>query len=380
MISEYHIEIYLTFFIVCVAFSCLINSLFLRFAKSIGIKNVEDGTIIIRWGTQTKPTLGGLSFYIIFLFSVASYSILFSNNESFLNSKFIGLLLASTLGFLIGLSDDAYGTKPILKFLGQVLCGIILIASDIYIFITPYTWLNYLFTMFWVIGIMNSINMLDNIDGITTTTSMIIIAASLGLILMYHDFNNIHVIILLGVLAALAGFLFFNWYPSKMYMGDTGTQFLGVFLAAIGILFFWNVKDVSGEIVQSKQLIIPCMVFIVPIIDTTTVVINRLRKGQSPFIGGKDHTTHHLVFWGFTERQAVIFLNLLSLLSIGMMVLIVKYINEWSHLMNTLAILYFMMTMGFLYLVTRFDKSEKFKFRFKKKQEETYKSSKNVGA
>jgi len=210
-------------------------AIFVKYSKSLGIKDIDSGTTIIRWGAQSKSTLGGLSFYLLFLLSIVCYSIFFNFNEDFLNPKFVGLLLASTLGFLIGLTDDAYGTKPLLKFCGQLFCGLVLIISGIYIHITPYLWINYVLTLFWVIGVMNSINMLDNMDGITATTSSLIICAALTLILIYHDFSNIHLIILLGTLGALIGFLVFNWNPSKLYMGDTGSQFLGSFLAAIGI-------------------------------------------------------------------------------------------------------------------------------------------------
>ncbi|PCH68744.1 MAG: hypothetical protein COC01_03140 [Bacteroidetes bacterium] len=365
--DKLHIGIYMVFFAISIVFSFLLNAIFVKYSKSLGIKDIDSGTTIIRWGAQSKSTLGGLSFYLLFLLSIVCYSIFFNFNEDFLNPKFVGLLLASTLGFLIGLTDDAYGTKPLLKFCGQLFCGLVLIISGIYIHITPYLWINYVLTLFWVIGVMNSINMLDNMDGITATTSSLIICAALTLILIYHDFSNIHLIILLGTLGALIGFLVFNWNPSKLYMGDTGSQFLGSFLAAIGIIYFWNVKNVNGDVVQAKQLIVPILVFIIPIIDTTIVCINRIWKGQSPFIGGKDHTTHNLALWGLTDNQVVVFLNGLSVVSIGLMIIIVKYIDSWNHIMSTIGIGYFMMVFIFLFWITKTDKSIKFSLKLKQK-------------
>ena len=89
-------------------------------------------------------------------------------------------------------------------------------------------------------------------------------------------------------------------------MGDTGSQFLGVLLAAIGVVFFWNGADQNGELIFSKRVLSAVIVFILPIVDTTTVTINRLMRGQSPFVGGRDHTTHHLSYAGLTDRHVAI--------------------------------------------------------------------------
>src|SRR5258705_6874023 len=97
----------LLFSLATIVISVLINKLFLRFVSTLGIRNNNDGTII-RWGSQSKPSVGGFSFYIIFLLSIISYSILFDSNQVFLNREFIGLLLATLLGFMLGLTDDAY--------------------------------------------------------------------------------------------------------------------------------------------------------------------------------------------------------------------------------------------------------------------------------
>ena len=109
--DNYYLIIYTTFFVSSLIFSFLLNSLFLRFFKTLGIRNRNDGTVI-RWGTMSKPAVGGISFYIVFLLAVASYSFFFSPSQAFYNSKFVGLLLSMALGFVIGLADDAYDTRP----------------------------------------------------------------------------------------------------------------------------------------------------------------------------------------------------------------------------------------------------------------------------
>ena len=151
---------------------------------------------------------------------------------------------------------------------------------------------------------MNSINMLDNMDGITSITSMFIIITALFYLSIHSEYDSFDYISLLGVLASLIAFLFYNWHPSKMFMGDSGSQFIGLFIAAIGIKYIWNSSSYGSlEIIPSKQIITVLLAFILPIIDTTCVVINRIARKQSPFVGGKDHTTHHLSYFGFNYSQ-----------------------------------------------------------------------------
>lgn len=125
-------------------------------------------------------------------------------------------------------------------------------------------------------------------------------------------------------------------------MGDTGSQFLGVFLASTSILFFWNFRDEgSGEFIQLKQFVVPMLLFIVPLIDTTTVTIRRLMKKQSPFVGGKDHITHHLAYLGLSDRMVATVLLLISLVSIPLAVSIVLGWIEWTWVVTLSAFGYF---------------------------------------
>jgi UDP-GlcNAc:undecaprenyl-phosphate GlcNAc-1-phosphate transferase len=159
----------------------------------------------------------------------------------------------------------------------------------------------------------------------------------------------------LGVLAGLIGFLYYNWNPSKMYMGDSGSQFLGVFLASIGILLFWNFNAAPNFRIQTRQFIIPMLIFIIPIIDTTTVTINRLLRGQSPFVGGRDHTTHHLSYLGLSDRKVALAFFGLSLLSLFFLMIIDKFIpkDKWDYQHFFLFLVYFLVLFGSLYGITR---------------------------
>ena len=349
--------VYIAFTVCAVLFSFLINGLFLKFSRTLGVKDQNES--MVRWSSTSKPALGGISFYILFLFSIACYSILFEAG-TYINDivRFLGVMAACSLGFVVGLADDAYNTKPFLKFFAQFSSAIILIATGTSINISGLTFIDYPLTILWVVGLMNSINMLDNMDGITTSVSISVILAVLYMLVSKGEALSVYFITLLGVLSALLGFLYYNWNPSKMYMGDTGSQFLGVFLASIGILYLWNGHAEPDFRIQTKQFIVALLVFIVPIIDTTTVTINRLLKGQSPFVGGKDHTTHHLSYLGLSDRQVALSFFGLSFLSVIFLVIIDQFISRWEYVHFGLFLAYFLMLFGFLFGITRINKAK----------------------
>lgn len=337
--------LYALFFLTITLLSFIVNWIMIRFSRNLGIRNIPEINQE-RWSADVKPSLGGFSFFIAFLVSISFLNIVAEPQNQVFDLKMIGILAATTLGFIIGLADDAYNTKPLVKFMGQLTCAFILIATDVYIQATGLYPLDYALTIFWVVGLMNSINMLDNMDGVTTSISISIILVAITFVFTNMETQNTYLILLLGVLGALVGFLYFNWNPAKIYMGDSGSQFLGVFLAAISILFFWDEKNQTTEIFQIKQFVVPMLVFIVPLIDTMTVFMRRLARKQSPFVGGKDHTTHHLVFLGLTERQAVSTLLFLSLLSLPMALVLHNAWINWTFVITIFAFVYFFLVFG----------------------------------
>ncbi len=342
MFEETHILAFLGgFFLVAVFFSFITNYLFLKFSFNLGARN--NGELNqVRWSANVKPAIGGISFFIIFLISISVIGALPRDTDLFFDRRMIGLIASSSLGFLLGLADDAYNTNPLVKFIGQLSCSFILILTDVYIRATGVLPLDYAITTIWVIGLMNSINMLDNMDAITTTISASIISGIIAVIFLQAQItNNFYLIMLIGVLGSLIGFLFFNWNPSRMYMGDTGSQFLGVFLASSSMIYFWDFRDAPGPAFQFKQFVIPMLMFIVPLVDTTTVTIRRLMRKQSPFVGGKDHITHHLAYLGLSDRQVALTLLFISLLSIPVSLLILSNIIQWTPAVTMGAFLYF---------------------------------------
>ncbi len=337
--------IYLLFFVIATGFTIVMNHLLLKFLKDIGVRNRQNGhDNLVRWAAQTKPSIGGFSFFTLFLLAVCSYFILpFQVEVAVFNRELFALIASVTLGFLIGLIDDSYNTPPLFKFVGQLGCTAIMLSMGVMIHLTGIVFLDALFTTLWVVGVMNSINMLDNMDGITASVSACISLAVLGLIYTTGNFNDFYTITTLGVLASLIGFLYFNWHPAKMYMGDTGSQFLGAFLAFVGIVFMWNFPW-QGEPITSnfsiQAFLIPMLAFLLPIIDTTTVSVYRLKRGQSPFMGGRDHTTHHLAYCGFKDAQVTSIFAGLSLVSVAIIAWISLNYENWTLLKSILTIVY----------------------------------------
>ena len=211
-----------------------------------------------------------------------------------------------------------------------------------------------LMTILWIIGIMNSINMLDNMDGITAITTIFILITTLFFIGFENGFEHFDFLVIIGVLASLVSFLFYNWTPAKIYMGDSGSQFLGLLVAILGIKYFWNSSTyLSKEMLPSKQIMMVILVFILPIVDTTSVFINRISRRQSPFIGGKDHTTHHLSFLGFNNTQIIFIFSGIAFLSSLIAAILYRFVTEWTYIQVILYIVYFLGIFITLYLTTQ---------------------------
>ena len=156
---------------------------------------------------------------------------------------------------------------------------------------------------------------------------------------------------LLGVLGSLLGFLYYNWNPSKIYMGDTGSQFLGAFLGGISIILLWN-HDKSGTYLgSSKNIILVLLAFAIPIIDTVTVSIKRIRRGKSPFVGGKDHTTHHLSYIGFSDRMVAVTFIIISLITLILNYIVLTFISNWNWLFASIFAIYFFVVFSILFYI-----------------------------
>jgi UDP-GlcNAc:undecaprenyl-phosphate GlcNAc-1-phosphate transferase len=351
-------DIFFTFYIIGIfVVSLVLYRLFIFFSHSFGVREYQK-LEINRWNPNYKPSVGGFVFYIIYLFTMIFSTIVFgiSSEEKI---KVIGLWGTSTIAFFMGFADDTFNTQPLVKFISQVSCALVLILSGIQIHLFENDLLNLFLTIFWTVGMMNSINMLDNMDGISASIGLYIIW--FVLIVLYNlnvNIFSIQFLILSGISISLLAFLFFNFYPSKIFMGDTGSQFLGLILAYAGIEFIWNIQtpiNVSVHTVLYHFLII-ALVFIIPLSDTTTVTINRILAGSSPMVGGKDHTTHFLCKRGLSERMVFYLFAIISFVSLFLAYqLIFNYSNIIFYISILIAVIFFLS----LYLNTKLFWSEK---------------------
>lgn len=210
--------------------------------------------------------------------------------------------------FLLGLIDDALELSPQLKFLVQLLVAIAAVTLGVRLTVIPWPWLAVPLSVFWLVGVTNAVNILDNMDGLSSG-----VACVAGIVLALSAWlGGSPATATLGAALAgcAAGFLIYNFNPAKIFMGDCGSLFLGFTLAALAIL---ETQDAGGASHLVLALLIPLGALVVPIFDTTLVSFQRTSHGRSIAQGGRDHSSHRLVFLGLSERRAVSVLLLISL-------------------------------------------------------------------
>lgn len=213
----------------------------------------------------------------------------------------LGVLGPALLLSVVGLMDDLRGLGTVTRFLAQSAAGaltaFLMASSGTRGALSGVFWLDAAITMLWVIGITNALNLLDNMDGLASGTAGVAglacfaVAAANGQFLVAS--------LALSVAGACGGFLIWNRFPARIYMGDSGSLFLGFMLAAISVRI-----DLS-EAPQLNALVVPVLILAIPILDTSLVVISRLRRGVSPFLGGLDHLSHRLQRTGRTVPSTV---------------------------------------------------------------------------
>ncbi len=212
-----------------------------------------------------------------------------------------GVLLPAIVLSAVGLLDDMRGLPPLPRFLVQSLAGAVtawlLSGAGTTVTLSVLGIFNVGLTVFWVVGVTNALNLLDNMDGAASGTAAI---AALGFFAIAAANGQFLVAALAIALAgACAGFLVWNHHPARIYMGDSGSLFIGFMLAAIGM------RLELVHLAQLNALAIPVLVLAVPILDTSLVVTSRIRRGISPFVGGLDHLSHRLRRTGLDTRGTV---------------------------------------------------------------------------
>jgi len=337
-------------------FSLVINGLFLKFSDNLGLRTAK--TSGVRWTANQKPSFGGITFFILFLISVISYSMLDSGAILVRNIEFLGLMLAVSIGFIAGLFDDAFNTKPLIKLGLQILTAAVMIFSDSYICITGYYSTDIILTLIWVIGIMNAINLLDNMDAIASTVVIFILSCFLVIMQLNGLDDGPYLYVSIGLIAAIGGFLFFNWYPSKLFMGDTGSLFLGTAVSFLGIKYGWNMQIDNMQIPEWQRLLTVLVIFIIPITDTATVFFKRVVSGHSPFVGGRDHTTHHLSYLGLSERAVALVYCLIGLISVLAIVKLVPLFSHWNGFFTLACVSFVAIVFGGLFYIAHINRDK----------------------
>ena len=253
------------------------------------------------------PYLGGVAIIIGIL--IVSYSGVIIGNTSGVDFEIASsLLFPATLLGLVGLIDDRKGLSPESRFVAQTIAGIVtavfLISTDTVGNPTGSVYLDALVTVLWVIGITNSINFFDNLDGGAAGTLAFV---TFGLFVIAQSNGQFFIGALsVTTLGAVLGFLLWNKSPARIYMGDAGALFLGIVVSVLALRL--------DPIVNNKltSLSIPLLLLAIPILDTSVAVVSRLRRGISPFQGGRDHLSHRLIRLGLSKRKTAYVLWSLS--------------------------------------------------------------------
>lgn len=244
------------------------------------------------------PLMGGIAIYVSFILAL-----IFFGDRRYIN-EVVGIFVGASMVSLMGIIDDRKGLGSTIKLGGQVVAAGILIYSGVQVQLFG-NWLDIALTLLWVVGITNAFNLLDNMDGLSGGVAMI---AAVFFTLLAAMSNQYLVGALAAALAgASAGFLIYNWNPAYIFMGDTGSLFLGFLLAAVGI----KLRFPSNS--STITWMIPLLVLALPIFDTTLVFISRLRRGKNPLTtAGKDHVSHRLARLTNSRREAVLICYLIA--------------------------------------------------------------------
>lgn len=267
-----------------------------------------------RWHSKPTAMMGGVS---IFLSVVITYLLFIPHTTA----GWV-VMTASAFLFAVGLVDDYLHIKPYQKLIGQVLGATLVVYFGLAL---PWGWaagVGMALTIFWLIGITNAVNLLDNMDGLAAGVSAI---ASAFIAASFAANGQMTEALMLAVFtAALVGFLAYNSNPASIFMGDCGSMFIGFFLAGSALL------SASGERGRSfiVVLIVPVLILFIPIFDTTLVTVVRKLAGRAASQGGRDHTSHRLVALGLSERRAVWMLYAFAAVS-GMLALLVREFDDY---------------------------------------------------
>lgn len=296
---------YSIFLIVLVSFlvSCALVPLVMRVAKHIGAMDQPNERKIHK---KPLPTLGGIAIFLAFLIGY----MLFAEQ----NTLMLSALIASFLVVILGIIDDIKPIKAIYKFMAQiVIAGIVVFYGDLQLTNITALGLNINFgvfspfiTIIFIIAIINAINLIDGLDGLASSVSSIffLTVAIIGVVL--NKFGGFDIMLSVIMLGATLGFLVYNFPPAKIFMGDTGSTFLGLMIAIIALLGFKNVTITS--------LFVPLLILAIPILDTLAAIIRRKLKGERIDKADKEHLHHQLLKLKFSPTKSLLIICFINIL------------------------------------------------------------------
>jgi UDP-GlcNAc:undecaprenyl-phosphate GlcNAc-1-phosphate transferase len=249
------------------------------------------------------PLAGGISLF----FSINIILLLFRNRWDSLAVTSLPFLIGLVVIFLVGLFDDIFIFKPPVKMLGQIIGAALLVYSGISISLFQNSLANILLTLVWFVGIINAFNFLEGSDGMILESGIII--SAVASIFSGMSGQNSLQSFSLALIGLLCGLLVFNFHPARMFMGDAGSQLVGVLLATVVLLY----NPLGFD--PTSSWITPILMMSIPIFDVTLVVISRIRRNIPVVSGGLDHTYHRLVKKGIPSRFATLLIVLMVLVT-----------------------------------------------------------------
>lgn len=310
-----------------------------RLAKLIGKMDEPDPRKVHK---EPIPRLGGIA---IFLGSICALVVLELLQPGFFTKQthWYGIIIGSSLMFLLGVIDDLKTLSAKFKFVFQI--GVALIAYymgvKILVLSNPLggmlvlpEWLSVAMTVFWLVGITNTINLIDGLDGLAAGVSMIA-GITLSIIAMQTN-QYLGAVIILTLVGSTIGFLRYNFNPAKIFMGDSGSLFLGFTLAAISIT---GVLKLAATV----TILLPLLILGVPILDTTFAIVRRALSGKPIFQPDKGHLHHRLLGIGLSQRRVVIVIYGFSSLLAG----IALYLAEIRVAQEVMIVSILMLILGF---------------------------------
>jgi UDP-GlcNAc:undecaprenyl-phosphate GlcNAc-1-phosphate transferase len=259
-----------------------------------------------RWHERATPTLGGVG---IFAGLLAGLGAAAATGQVDVDKRLLGIVGGCAILFLFGLVDDLWNLPPVTKLAAQLGASAVVLLTGLKVEIVSNNWIAVTIAVVWLVGMTNAFNLLDNMDGLAATLAAI---ACTFFAIDAVTVHPSHMVLAISASLGLAclGFLPFNLRlrgPALMFMGDSGSQVLGF---ALGVLGLASSYKVAGTTVAT--LVLPILILAVPILDTTLVTVVRLLEGRPVYQGGRDHSSHRLVYHGLSERRAVILLAVIA--------------------------------------------------------------------